>query len=102
MAQYTAGALTNPAANAILADTGSQGQLGSGRIWVSSTVACAVVLEKRNAADSANDYSHIFPIAANAPFILSYPNMEVAIDGRIRLRLNAAATGQVQASILTD
>jgi len=101
MAWFTTGAQTNPVINAIIADTGALADGGTSNVTmvVSSTVACAVVLEQRDAANTANINSHIFPIAANTPLMVSFPAVSFAPSERFRARLNAAVTGQVQASI---
>jgi len=101
MAWFTAGAQTNPAIDAILADTLAltNGGVSSVTMCVSSTVACVVALEQRNAANTANIASHIFPVAAMAPVIIEFPGVPFAPSERFRVRLNAAITGQAQASL---
>jgi hypothetical protein len=98
----TNGIVVNPAANAILADTGAMSEDMSHDydIYLSSTVATAMVVEWRNATDTANVFSHILPIAANTTFVFTSRGSLMMLTGqRIRVRQNAAATGSVQASI---
>lgn len=101
-AWFTGGIVTNPAANAILADAGAQ-TIESGHdfdVCVSSTVATAFVIEWRDATNTANVWSHIVPIAANG-FVCftSRGSLTMLVGERIRVRQNSAATGSVQASI---
>jgi len=103
MAWVSAGPLVNPAIDTILADTGAIVSGGGGNLQmiVASTVACVVVLERRNALNTANISSQIFPVAAADPY-----DLKIVVgwaDGeRFRLRLNAAITGSAQASLITD
>jgi hypothetical protein len=101
MAWFTGGALTNPAINAIMADTGALVNGGTSTVTmiVSSTVAAAVVLEQRDAANALNITSHIFPVAANTPLSVEFPAVGFAPNERFRVRLNAAITGQAQVSL---
>lgn len=102
MSFHTASAQTNPAANAILADTGAFAISNNVdvRILVSSTVAAVIVFEHRNATDTANVTSHIFPVAANSPLVVHVANaFSVGASERLRLRLNAAIVGQCQGSM---
>jgi hypothetical protein len=100
----TAGVQVNPAANAILADSGPV-TFGTHKltIIVASTAAAVVVLEHRNAANSANLESQIIPVNANVPFAFALgTGLDTAEGERIRLRLNAAITGSVQGSIFIE
>ena len=101
MAWFTAGAQTNPLIDTILADTGAltNGGVSAVTFCVSSTVAAVVVLEQRNAANTANIVSHIFPVAAMTPLIIEFPGVPFAPSERFRARLNAAITGQIQVSL---
>jgi hypothetical protein len=103
MAWFTNGVLTNPAINTILADTGALTEAGgpvSTRVVVSSTVISAPIFELRNAADSANISSQALILAANTSLEIEFP-VTWAAGERLRLRLNAAITGLIQASIIT-
>jgi hypothetical protein len=96
----TAGPLTNPVVNAILADTGPLGPGGkSWSVWVSSSVAAVVVVEYRDAANAANVKAHTIPMAAMSTILITLPNLDTADQERLRLRLNAAITGVMQGSI---
>lgn len=100
----TGGAFTNPAINTILVDTG---QLSDNNhevtVMVSSTVAAVAVLEYRNAANDANVWSQYIILPANGFATFRIDKFTVStFNERIRLRLNAAITGSIQASILID
>jgi hypothetical protein len=98
----TAGVQTNPAINAILADTGALtpgGQTGV-TVILGGSVAFIVTLEHRNAANDANVNTQVLAAAANDPFTVSLPGIDFASGERIRIRLNAAVTGSIQASLL--
>ena len=99
---FTAGALTNPAANTILADTGPMG-LGSTApaFVICSTVASVVVLEYRDAANVANLYSQVFTVPVSSCFYYLYPtSWSNDVDERVRLRLNSVIVGSIQASLV--
>lgn len=98
---YTQGALTNPAVNAILADSGARPPGGKTPAFViCTTVAAVVVLEYRDAANAANIYSQVFTVSANTCFRYEFPPVfDTADQERFRLRLNAAVTGTLQASL---
>jgi len=102
---FTAGVLTNPVTDTILADTGViAGALPNSycvnTIVISSNVAAVIFLEQRNAANSANINSQAILIQASDT--ITYPRFCVVlteVNQRIRLRLNAGVTGTMQASI---
>jgi hypothetical protein len=98
---YTAGALTNPAINAILADSGPTQLSGKNpALVVCSTVAAVVVLERRDAANAVNLYSQVFAVPASSCFMYTYPqSFDAAENERFRIRLNAAITGSIQATL---
>lgn len=101
MAWFTGGIQVNPVINQIIADTL---QLPAGvygvELLVSATVNSAVVIEQRNAANTVNINSHIFPLAANTTEKLKLL-LNLAADERVRLRMNAGVTGSVQGSLFT-
>lgn len=109
----SAGFINNPAANAILADTG---QLPAGnydlKVWVSlysdTTGNGAMVLERRDAANAANIWSaEIMACAAGAS---SFQNIERTLsvplqeNERFRIRnvVALAGTATVQATIFQE
>ena len=101
----TSGVLTNPAANTILVDTGALPGPANHtyQLLVSSSVAAVVVIEVRDAANATNIWAHTIPIAAMQPFQLKVDSLSLEGDQqRIRIRLNAAITGVIQASVVTD
>lgn len=100
----TGGAFTNPAINTILADSGPlTDNTHEVTILVSSTVAAVVVLEYRNATDTANVWSQYVIIPANSFQPYKIEKFVITnLNERLRMRLNAAITGSIQASILID
>jgi hypothetical protein len=99
---FTAGPLTNPAINTILADTGPMIAGSTAPAFVvCSTVASVVVLEYRDAANAANLYSQVFTVPLNSCFHYLYPTSWTTVDDeRVRLRLNSAIVGSIQASLI--
>jgi hypothetical protein len=101
----TAGLLTNPAIDTILADTGPAPTDGGirGKMFMASTVQAVGVLEWRNAANTANIRSQAFVVPANSSLqiMLEFP-LNMSTGERLRVRLNAAITGVVQASMFSD
>jgi hypothetical protein len=101
----TGGILTNPVANTILVDTGPLDGPANHtiQIFVSSSVNAVVVIENRDSANTANVWTHAFPIGANAPFQMKVDSFTTNGTGeRLRIRLNANITGVIQASVITD
>lgn len=101
-AWYTNNIVTNPAANQIIADTGAIGD-GWGHdfdVCVSSTAIAAIVIEWRDATNTANVFAHIIPIPANGSVCFtSRGSLTFQVGERVRLRMNSAITGSVQGSI---
>jgi hypothetical protein len=98
----TAGSKTNPPSGTILADTGPlSGGLSDYHFVIATNVAVGVVVASRNAADTADLVSQFIPaqIGLTAPFALP---IDVIPGGRVVVRTNANATGQLQASILSE
>jgi hypothetical protein len=101
MSWITEGLVTNPAAGAVLADSGPlpAGEYGLPAVLVSSEVAVILVLQHRNAANNGNVRSHAIPVAAMTPFYLPPPGNETFSGGeRLRLVVLAAVVGRMQAS----
>lgn len=99
---YSNGILTNPLANAILADTGPAivDDTHDITLLVSATVAAFVSLERRNAANDATVWSHAFPVGPNAPLVVHVGNtMQCLQDERFRIRVVNAVVGMVQGSL---
>lgn len=96
---------TNPAANAIVADTGPA--LGdNARKWYticSSTVSAILIVEHRDAANATNLHSQGFFLPANGTVTMGPDSALVVLNGeRVRLRLNAAVTGSLWCSVFLD
>jgi hypothetical protein len=102
MAWSTAGIQTNPLIDTILADTGAVADAVT-RVTavIGGNVAMVVHFEHRNAANNANLFSQVLAAAANAPFVLPLDGLTVAAGERLRVRINPAVTGSVQASLYT-
>jgi hypothetical protein len=103
MAWFTAGILTNPAIDTILADTGAVPAAISGvTIILGGNIACVATIEHRNAANNANNASQVIATTAGiaTPFYLQ--GIDVQPGERVRIRLNAAVTGSIQASVIVN
>jgi len=102
MAWATGGILTNPATDAILADSGPlvEGQTGVTIIFGGSVAAIATI-EHRNALNTANIASQVIAISVNDAKEYELPGISVAANERIRLRLNVGVVGSLQASVFT-
>jgi len=102
MAWATAGVQTNPATDAILADSGALATgVTEATVILGASVACICTIEQRNAANSANVNTQVIAVAANAVEQITLPGVNLAASERIRLRLNVGVTGSVQASVFT-
>jgi hypothetical protein len=94
--------LTNPAINAILADSGALAAGVTGvKILFGGSVAAIATIEQRDAANTANVKTQTIAIVANQVICIDLPGVSFAASERIRLRLNAAVTGSLHASIFT-
>jgi hypothetical protein len=104
MAWYTSGLLVNPGVDAILADTGPMTAATRKlppEMIVSSSVPIDVMVEHRDAANSTNLNSHRFRVQKNVTHYLNVSHtLAMGANERVRIRLVAAVTGTVQASIL--
>lgn len=98
----TGGILTNPANNAVIADTGAISGGGSTyTALVASSAICRVIIAVRNDTNTADvAVQHLF-VPANGNLAISIP-IDVPPGGRVVLRMGAALTGSVQGSILKD
>ena len=100
------GLLTNPVANAIVAELVASGD--NARKWkvvVSSSVAATVVVEHRDVANTANVPGHTqgFFVPANGSVnICSDIAIPIFDLQRIRIRLNAGITGSIWGSVLME
>jgi hypothetical protein len=100
MTWTTGGILTNPATDAIVADTGAYvgGQTQITAV-IASTVASILIVEHRNAANTANINSQAVIVSANETYVLQIPGVSLAPNERFRVRLFAGITGSLQASL---
>ena len=105
MPWITGGLQTNPAAAAVLADTGPRsGPAGSTDtileliLLASASAACGVEIQHRNAANNASVWQHAFRVAADSPLCLPLP-VTIANGERVRVVMLTNPTGQVQASL---
>jgi hypothetical protein len=103
MGWFSAGPLTNPAIDTILADTGAApANSATVIVVVASTVACVAMIEKRNALNTANVSSQVVPVPLNGIVSVKLPDINWVDNERLRVRLTAAVVGQVQCSILSS
>ena len=100
MAWFTAGVQVNPAAGAVLADSGA---LAAGQTEVTvifgGNIAAVATIEHRNAANTANLNSQVIACLANDVIQAKLPGVPIAASERIRVTLNATIVGSVQASV---
>jgi hypothetical protein len=101
MAWFSAGVLTNPILDTIMADTVGVNGSGSLRVILGGSVPVIATIEQRNAANTANINSQVIAVAANEVLSLDLPGIPFATSERLRVRLNVGITGSCQASILT-
>lgn len=94
---------TNPADNAVMADTGD---LSAGfyevRVIVGASVAAIFDIERRNAGNTANvgDVVTVYtPAGASAEVVLTY---EVVLNESIRVIMDGALTGTAAAAIQVE
>jgi hypothetical protein len=100
MAWFTAGIQTNPATDAILADTGALvGNSGDVTVIVGGSVAAIYTIEHRNSANTANIASQVVATGINVAQEFTLPGITTASGERIRVRLNVGVTGSLQASV---
>ncbi len=105
MPWFTQGRITNPAAGAVLADTGPLigGPNYQPQAIVSSTIAAQILIQRRNATNTANVSEQLVVCPANSTFTLPLVvNMSETWqdDERVRLVINATINGTIQASLL--
>ena len=102
MAWATGGILTNPAADAILADSGPlpAGQ-SNVKVMLGGNVACVATVEWRDAANATNIRSQTIAIAVNQLIELEFPGVTFSLNERIRVRNNLVLVGSVHASVFT-
>jgi hypothetical protein len=102
MSWNTNGIVNNPAANAILADTGAlpsaSTTLVNVKLVITATVDILVVFEHRNAANDAV-VSQGIPCRPSDSISIDFRGLEYALNERFRLRVFGAVTGNVQGSL---
>jgi len=102
MAWYSEGELTSPADGALLATTGklAVGNNSMTTVIVSATVAAAVRLLYRNAADSASKQGQTIRVVANSTVVVPLGAQVVDIGDALQVVTVGAILGAVQASIV--
>jgi hypothetical protein len=99
----TQGRLTNPAAGAVLADTGSLVATPglTPQVVVSSSVTAALILQRRDAANAVTQVEQLLVVNANTTFAVHIKGYVQDIqDGeRVRVVTNAQTNGMMQASL---
>lgn len=105
MAWNTAGILTNPTSNVILADTGALPATPfTPTLMCWSTQGVNITFRHRNAANSADLHTQQMALSTEGcPFvvILLPTNITLGANERLTLTLDNAFVGQIQCSILT-
>jgi hypothetical protein len=98
----TGGIRTNPTINTVIADTGAiSGGSATYTFVCASTVIARFEVAVRNDTNSADVVVQNFFVPANGNVAFTFP-VDVPPGGRIVIRMPAAVTGSVQASILKD
>jgi hypothetical protein len=98
----SAGILTNPATNAIMADTSALPDGGQTAVTVfcGSSVAAIFVVERRDEFNTSNISSQVISVIASGTIEVTFPGITYASNERFRVRLIAGITGQAQCSII--
>jgi hypothetical protein len=100
MAWSTEGVITDPADDAILADSGALG-VGVSQFGIIADIGgpSVLVIEHRNTANTANLSSQRLPMAyATVHFMMPFAP---SLNERVRLRLETGFAGTAQGSIFT-
>ncbi len=103
MAEYTEGLMSGVlSANEVLADTGPMSGSPTVTVLVSASVAATVEIQRRNAANDANQWSQRMFLSVAAPVTvpLSEDGSNFDTDERLRVVLISSMIGAVQSSIL--
>lgn len=107
MSAFTNGEITGVLipAGTVLAEFGPFGFANNIKptLWISANVAAVVRVEHRNAANTANLWSHRFDLSVAAPGVTPPPFTQIDLDPGERLRLVTVAVlaGTVQGTILS-
>jgi len=102
MPWFDGGIQTNPVINAILVDTGAlPASQFAAKIILGGNVAAVATVEQRDSTNTTNLKTQTIAIPINGVVDLDFPGVVISANERIRLRLNAAVTGSIHASILT-
>lgn len=101
MAWFTAGPQTNPADQAILADTGAItiGNNTIATVVVTANAQASVVVERRDATNATTLTSQFIRCPANDTKVVSLGTVALAINERLRVLNSGALAGIVQASL---
>lgn len=99
----SAGELTDPEDETILADTGALALgLANAAIIVTSSTGLVVELVRRNAANDADVQKQPLQISAYVPFVISGLPIGLSMNQRVLLRVRGSGTvGVVQGSIFS-
>lgn len=105
MAWGTAGKLTDPGANAVLADTGPLAAVAFVPTLICwANVACLITLRHRNAANNADVHAQQLSLTTEGDNsrIFGLPSsVTLGLNERLILTLDIAIVGQIQCSIIT-
>ena len=102
MAKITSGRINNPSANAVLADTGPVPEITGylAQVVVSSTVDAKVMLEIRNATNTATVWSFMIAVKASDTKPINFGGVfELEPVERLRLVMDPNLVGSLTGSI---
>ncbi len=100
---FTQGVVANPAAGAILADTGQAPAKGEYTVYVVAwaSAAAQMTLQHRDAANAANIAAVEFGVPAGDTVSFSLP-FSLDVNERVRVVMRAALTGNAAAAIVAE
>lgn len=100
MALYTAGEQNTPSDDTVLADTGPH-SAGDNQVnlYVSAAVAAKVILQRRNAANSATIWQQAFWLGALDSISPVFVTVHTDEDERIRVVTDGTILGKIQATL---
>jgi len=98
----SAGILTNPATNAIMADSDvlPEGGVTQVTVFCGSSVATIFAVEHRDETNTTTLHSQVISVAAFGTIELNFPGVAYISNERFRIRLIAGITGSAQCSII--
>jgi len=100
MAWFSAGVLTNPSTDTILADSTQPAVNGRYRVVMGGATAVIAAVEWRNVANTANNGSQVIASPANSAIEMIFSGMTWTPGERLRVRLVSPSSLSIQATIM--